>query len=129
MIRVYSPGDTWADLPEETPADPYGPPVEDEKPPTLEWTRDRGFGVALVFLRGTWLAGRVESWPEEARRLRAERDAAEKRIADLRAWAEQAEATSLDGVHVASDEAARERYRARRCAFARVVAKIDGKDG
>ncbi len=89
MIRVYFPGDTWVDLPEETPADPYGPPVEDEKPPTLEWTRDHGFGVALVFLRGTWLAGRVESCPEEARRLRAERDAAEKRIADLRAWAEK----------------------------------------
>ena len=82
MIRVFFPGDTWIDLPEETPADPYGPPVEDEKPLTLEWTRDHGFGVALVFLRGTWLAGRVESWPEEARRLRAERDAAEERIAE-----------------------------------------------
>lgn len=67
MIRVFFPGDTWVDLPEETPADPYGPPVEDEKPPTLEWTRDRGFGVALVLLRGTWLAGRVESWAADAR--------------------------------------------------------------
>ena len=93
MIRVFFPGDTWIDLPEETPADPYGPPVEDEKPLTLEWTRDHGFGVALVFLRGTWLAGRVESWPEEARRLRAERDAAEKRIADLRAWAADVDET------------------------------------
>lgn len=98
-MRVYFPGDTWVDLPEETPADPYGPPVEDEKPPTLEWTRDRGFGVALVLHGGTWLAGRVESWAEEARRLRAERDAAAKRIADLRAWATDPE--EWDGYHAA----------------------------
>ena len=126
MIRVFFPGDTWVDLPEETPADPYGPPGDDETPMSLEQVRVYEKRESFVLHGGAWLAGRVESWPEEARRLRAERDAAEKRIADLRAWAEQAEATSLDGIHVASDEAARERYRARRCAFARVVAKIDG---
>ena len=80
-------------------------------------------------LTGEWQMAYVELVDEQLARLTRERDAAEKRIADLRAWAEQAEATSLDGIHVASDEAARERYRARRCAFARVVAKIDGKDG
>lgn len=119
MIRVFFPGDTWIDLPEETPADPYGPPGDDEKPPTLEWTRDHGFGVALVFLRGTWLAGRVESWPEEARRLRAERDAAEKRIADLRAWADEiaeGQSNSPEGRRVAGD-------------FRSVVYRIDEKEG
>ena len=122
MIRVFFPGDTWIDLPEETPADPYGPPVEDEKPPTLEWTRDHGFGVALVFLRGTWLAGRVESWPEEARRLRAERDAAEKRIADLRAWAEK-EADVWDAMADILDVSSGG------TAWHLVVDRIDGKDG
>lgn len=119
MIRVFFPGDTWVDLPEETPADPYGPPVEDEKPPTLEWTRDRGFGVALVLLRGTWLAGRVESWAAEAKRLRSERDAAEKRIADMRAWAieiAEGQSDSPEGRRVAGD-------------FRAVVYRIDEKEG
>lgn len=109
MIRVTFPDGTTADIPEETPCKL---PIAKEVQPLSE-ARDDGEHFVRVERAGRWEYVTVESWEEEARRLRAERDAiqrhlalaveqaislrdaehhradaAEKKLAALRAWAE-----------------------------------------
>lgn len=94
MIRVTFDNGTTADLPEGTLAYPFGKPGEDETDGTLEGLRGE-YRSAYVITGDGWRHVTVESWEEEARRLRAERDAekaradaAEKKLEALRAWAE-----------------------------------------
>ena len=64
-------------------------------------------------LAGEWAECRVESYPEQIARLTGERDAAEKRLAGLRAWA-----VAMIAIWGTS------------CGcMGKVVARIDGKDG
>lgn len=78
-IRVFYPAGEPVDLPEDTPASAY--PVTPENPQRL--SEMRSCASALVCVGGVmWVWVRVESWQEEAERLR-------DRLTVLRTWAEE----------------------------------------